>query len=243
MRICLAQTIPYKGDIDKNIEQHKTLIDLAIQNKANIIVFPELSLTGYEPQLAKELATTQNDTRLEVFQNISNLSLIVICVGIPTKVNNQLFISMIVFQPNKERLTYSKQYLYPSEIGIFTPGTKQVFIDFENNNKIAPAICYELSVPDHSGNAIKSGANMYIASVLNSVSGVDNDLNRLSDIAKKHMIITGMANFAGQSGGYQCAGKTSFWNKHGELSGQLNDNGIGIIIFDINTEEILTELI
>ena len=54
MKICIGQTNPQKGDIDKNIEIHKQLIQTAIEQSADIIVFPELSLTGYEPDLAKD---------------------------------------------------------------------------------------------------------------------------------------------------------------------------------------------
>lgn len=56
MKICVAQTRPIKGEIDKNIEIHKKFIDLATSKGANMIFFPELSLTGYEPKLAKHLA-------------------------------------------------------------------------------------------------------------------------------------------------------------------------------------------
>jgi len=57
MKICVAQTRPVKGDIQSNIENHKKFIDLAVSGGADTIIFPELSLTGYEPELAKELAT------------------------------------------------------------------------------------------------------------------------------------------------------------------------------------------
>ncbi len=68
MKICVAQTRPSKGDIQSNIERHKKLIDLAVANGANIAVFPELSITGYEPERAKELATIPDDRRFEDFQ-------------------------------------------------------------------------------------------------------------------------------------------------------------------------------
>lgn len=64
MKICAAQTRPFKGDIQKNIDTHKKLINLAVSNGADLIFFPELSLTGYEPKLSKELATIQADSRL-----------------------------------------------------------------------------------------------------------------------------------------------------------------------------------
>ena len=52
MKICAAQTRPVKGNIQQNIENHKKLINLAVVNGADIIIFPELSITGYEPELA-----------------------------------------------------------------------------------------------------------------------------------------------------------------------------------------------
>lgn len=72
MKICVAQTKPVKGDIKSNIEAHKKLIDLTVLNKAELIIFPELSITSYEPELAKELATDKEDSRFDDFQHISD---------------------------------------------------------------------------------------------------------------------------------------------------------------------------
>lgn len=243
MKICIAQTKPVKGDINKNLANHKVFIEHAISNGADVIVFPELSLTGYEPTLAKDLATTQNDIRLDTFQEISDLNNIVIGVGLPTRENNNIFISMIIFQPHRARITYSKQYLYPTEIDYFTAGKKPIYLNFKDNNIVAPAICWELSNPEHSEAAHKNKANIYIASVLNSVSGVDNDIKKLSDIAKKYSMTVFMANYVGKSGGYDCAGKTSIWNNHGDLIGQLNDRNEGVLIFDTETKEVIEEIL
>jgi predicted amidohydrolase len=78
MKICVAQTRPVKGDIHRNIENHRALIDLAVSNGADVVIFPELSLTGYEPKFAKELATDQDDSRFDDVQKISNAKLILI---------------------------------------------------------------------------------------------------------------------------------------------------------------------
>ncbi|QES88165.1 carbon-nitrogen hydrolase family protein [Rhizosphaericola mali] len=232
MKICIAQTNPHKGNIPKNIKVHKQFIQTATELQADIIVFPELSLTGYEPELAKELATTQSDERLDEFQYLSNNNKIIIACGIPTKKGNEVFISMIIFQPNKERLTYSKQHLYPSEIGIFSIGNAPLVIHFDKECIIAPAICYELSNPEHSQNAKLNHANIYIASVLNSVNGVDDDINKLSNIAKKHNMTVFMANYIGNSGGYVCAGKSSVWDDNGTLIDQLDSHTEGILMYD-----------
>lgn len=242
MRIGIGQTNPQKGDIEKNIVQHIKLLDIAIHRNADLMIFPELSLTGYEPELAKDLATTSDDKRLDVFQEICDLNKIVIGVGLPTKENDNLFISMIIFQPKRERVTYSKQYLYPTQVCHFTPGQKQIYLNI-GDSIIAPAICYDLSNPEHSKKAYEDNANIYIASVLSDVDDIDSDIKKLSAIACKYEMNVFMANFIGQSGGFECAGKTSIWNKEGNIVGQLNDKNEGLLVFDTATYEVIDEMI
>ena len=78
MKICVAQTRPVKGDIQSNIDRHKEIIALAISNGADTIIFPELSITGYEPRLAKELAIDLDDIRFDDFQKIADTDQITI---------------------------------------------------------------------------------------------------------------------------------------------------------------------
>ena len=40
MKICVAQTSPARGNVQINIENHKKLIDLAVSNEADTIIFP-----------------------------------------------------------------------------------------------------------------------------------------------------------------------------------------------------------
>ncbi len=175
MKIAIVQLEPIKGNIERNIEIHIDWIKQAINRHADMIVFPELSLTGYEPELARSLATNQDDKRLDCFQKLSDEKNITIGVGLPTRKMDELYISMIIFQPEKVRITYSKQYLYPTEVSTFTAGFNPLVLEFEDEI-VAPAICYELSNKEHFEIAIQNSATVYLASVLNSVNGIDSDL-------------------------------------------------------------------
>ena len=110
MKICVAQTRPIIGDIQRNIEHHKNFIALVGSYGADTVIFPELSLTGYEPTLAEALATQPADKRFDDFQTISNTEQITIGVGVPTKTRTGICISLVLFQPHQARQTYSKQY-------------------------------------------------------------------------------------------------------------------------------------
>lgn len=68
MKISIAQIEAIKGDIEKNLDKHLQFIEAASSGQSDLIMFPELSLTGYEPGLAKELATHSMDDRLNPLQ-------------------------------------------------------------------------------------------------------------------------------------------------------------------------------
>ncbi|MFP3681720.1 nitrilase-related carbon-nitrogen hydrolase, partial [Pseudomonas sp. SIMBA_041] len=52
MKLCAVQLASLKGDLQGNLERHLVCIEQAVALGAELVVFPELSLTGYEPTLA-----------------------------------------------------------------------------------------------------------------------------------------------------------------------------------------------
>lgn len=238
MKICIAQTEPIKGNVAANIEAHKRFIELALTLHAEAIFFPELSLTGYEPELAKKLATNQNDKRLDIFQETSDNNNIIIGLGLPIATESQIRISMIIFEPNQQRQTYSKQQLHSDEFPYFEQGVGQVIIK-ANDTHIAPAICYESLQPAHAENAFKLGADVYLASVAKPENGVEKAFKHYPAVAKQYVMPVLMSNCVGFCDNFLSVGKSAVWTKEGELVGQLDDKTEGILIFDTETEEIV----
>ncbi len=232
MKIALAQTRPVKGDIPANIAQHKQLIDLAIAQQANAVIFPELSITGYEPELGAELATTQDDARLNDFQPLSDAYQLLIGVGSPIQTAAGVCIGMVIFQPQQPRQTYLKKYLYVDEVPFFTCGQESVNI-IDRDARLALAICYELSVPEHAAKAAENGAAIYIASAVESFSGIEKAHTRLAKIARDYGMTVLLSNCIGLSGGYDCAGRSAAWNSEGELLGEIESGLEGLLV--VNT--------
>ena len=170
MKVCVVQTKPRKGDIQYNVASHKKLIRLANSKGADVIIFPELSITGYEPELANDLAIEPEDEILDDFQHISDSTSSTIGVGMPTKSKNGVCISMILFRPGKQRQVYSKKYLHKDEQPFFMSGENDSA--FILDTSFALAICYELSVPEHAHDAYNNGAKLYIVSAVKSHNGI-----------------------------------------------------------------------
>lgn len=66
MRVVLAQTAPRLGNIQKNLELHLQAIEKARKEKADLIVFPELSLTGYKLRDLVETVAADPDRSKEI---------------------------------------------------------------------------------------------------------------------------------------------------------------------------------
>jgi predicted amidohydrolase len=237
MKICVAQTRPIKGNIEANIDSHRRLIDLAIPLSVDTIIFPELSITGYEPELSKELATNQNDSRLAIFQEISDSKKMVIGVGVPMVITAGIQISMLLFQPGQERQVYAKKYLHLDELPFFVGGVN-LSTQINSQPQVGLAICYEISVPEHAEIAFKNGSEIYIASAVKSKTSIGPSVKTLSAIAKKYSMMVLLSNCIGETGGYDCPGKSSAWNKDGLLIGELDDQHEGILVLDTDSNEI-----
>lgn len=242
MRLCVAQTKPCKGDIAANIGRHITLINLAVSQGANAVFFPELSITGYEPTLAPNLAMEPNDARLAIFQQTSDRNQIVIGVGVPTKQEAGICISLVIFQPLQERRLYAKQYLHPDEEPFFISGANFPALIIQDQ-PIALAICYELFIAEHTANACAGGAAIYVASVAKSVAGIEKALARLADNAIDHSITVLMANCIGEADGEECAGQSAVWNDKGVLLGQMDAVSEGLLLLDTTTQTVLQQTI
>ena len=64
-RIALAQVAPHLGDVDANLELAAARLASAAEQGADLVVFPELALTGYLLQdLVPEVALSAEDPRL-----------------------------------------------------------------------------------------------------------------------------------------------------------------------------------
>jgi predicted amidohydrolase len=242
MKIGVAQTKPVKGDIQHNLADHKKWIYQAASHGAHLIIFPELSLTGYEPTLAKELATYVDDSRLDELQQISDTKHITIGAGMPIRqqADAGITISMLIFQPFQPREVYSKQYLHADEIPFFVQA-EPTSISMLKRDRIAMAICYEISVPEHAQHAFDSGAQTYIASVAKTVSGMEKAVKDLPEMARKYAMSVLLANCVGHCDDFDCGGRSSVWNNKGELLAQLNATEEGLLIFDSEAQEIIVQ--
>ena len=188
MKISAIQFKPLAGDINANIKRHIEFIEIAVRKGANLIYFPELSITGYEPKLAKSLAAVLSDAAFSVFQNLSDTHNVIIGIGAPLSAKGQVQIGMVWFEPNQPHTTYAKQLLHSDETPFFSgriSGDRQLILQ-AGGYRFAPAICYESLQSIHSDKAAGIGANVYLSSVAKSAGGIAKAMQHYPETARKH---------------------------------------------------------
>lgn len=240
MIIAAAQIRSVPGDISANIGLHLAATRLAAKNNARLVVFPELSLTGYEPSLADDLALESSDERLEDFRNESQNLGITIGIGIPTKANGKPRISQAFFRPHSQDVWYSKQHLHEDELAVFQAGDEQASF-VEENETLVPAICYEALVPVHAAHAAELGATAYVACVAKSERSATLAHMRLSDAARRHSFGVVFCNAVGRSDDFVSAGNSAAWNRRGEIIACAGTNEQCVLVVDLASEEASIE--
>ncbi|MBW7888420.1 MAG: hypothetical protein H3C35_08680 [Bacteroidetes bacterium] len=116
--IALAQIDSVIGDLQKNLLHHLEYIEKAIVQKADIVVFPELSLTGYSiKDLNWDVAVRAEPNA--VFKKIFPLSkkITIIFGGVEEAENYGLYNSAFVVEDGKIYSAHKK--IYPPTYGMF----------------------------------------------------------------------------------------------------------------------------
>jgi predicted amidohydrolase len=111
LRIALAQIAPGLGQLDENVATHVQLLREARSRSADLVVFPELGLTGYLLQdLAAEVAMRLDDPRLgELAKAAEGMSAVVSFVE--ESADHRLFIAAALLENGGIRHVHRKLFL------------------------------------------------------------------------------------------------------------------------------------
>jgi predicted amidohydrolase len=111
VRVALAQIAPALGQLDANVARHHELIEEARSKDADLVVFPELGLTGYQLQdLAADVAIRLDDPRLaDLAAATADLSVIVSFVE--ESADHRLFIAAALLEDGDIRHVHRKLFL------------------------------------------------------------------------------------------------------------------------------------
>jgi predicted amidohydrolase len=217
--IAAAQITVTPGDVATNIAAHAEAVVRAAAAGVAVVVFPELSLTGYEPRLAAELAVTAADPRLDVLQQVAERHQITVTVGAPLSSMAKPQIGAFVVSPGQPIRTYRKMHLGSTEAAYFSEGWPPLAIDVRGH-RIGVAICADTSRPSHPKIYAQMDAGIYAAGVCFTEEWYAEDAPRFRQYALEFGMLTVMANQGVSNGSYASVGRSAIWAPGGALLAQ-----------------------
>jgi predicted amidohydrolase len=211
LSIAVAQPPLVSYDVAANALAHAATVRAAA---ARVVVFPELSLTGYElaaPALAAD------DPRLAPIAAACAETGSVALVGAPLRGEaGQSHIATLALGAPGGVSAYRKMWLSAEEAQRFTPGPGPVVLDVDGW-RLGLAICKDTGEPRHAADTAALGMDVYVAGTVKSVEEADLQDERARRVAAAHGVWVAVASFAGSTGGGfdRAAGRSAIWTPGG----------------------------
>lgn len=223
-KLAAAQIAVEPGNIPANVARHVAVATHAAAHGCRLIVFPELSLLGYELALASRNVLAPDDAVLNPLRQAASSTGATLVAGAPLRgIGDALHIGAMLFHPDGTTATHTKVHVHSSEMHVFQPGPGSLpfVIDGE---AVALAICADASHPQHAASAAAHGAGIYAAGVMIAEDAIERKSALLADYAEIHSMLTVLANFSGVSGGEVSGGRSAIWAPGGNLVARAPGN-------------------
>jgi predicted amidohydrolase len=215
LSVAVAQTMCVALDVAGNALQHAQAVRTA---DARVVVFPELSLTGYELDAP---AVTTDDQRLAPIVEACAETRSIALVGAPLQGRaGHAHIAMLAIDANGVRLAYRKVWVDESEAR-FSPGDAPAVLEIDGW-RLGLAICKDTRMPQHWADTAALGIDAYVAGLVMHDHETDTQKERGRCIATTHRVWVAFASFAGPTGGgyARTAGCSAVWAPGGDILAQ-----------------------
>jgi predicted amidohydrolase len=169
MKAAAAQISCVPGDFDTNMKKVRDFAGLAKRSGAELVVFPEMSDTGYSMPVIQKHARNWKDGAVVDLQKIAKQNSIGIVAGISDRDGRAIFNAQVLVNANGEVLAkYRKTHLVTAapldERVCLSPGNEFVTCKLETFN-VGLSICYDLRFPEMARTlAVKRSADLIVNS-------------------------------------------------------------------------------
>ncbi|MFE5093068.1 carbon-nitrogen hydrolase family protein [Streptomyces sp. NPDC056638] len=226
LTVAVAQPDCVPLDVAANAVVHAEAIG---RSGARLVVFPELSLTGYD--LAAP-AVSPDDPRLRPIVTACREAGATALVGAPVRAaDGREYIATLAVTGEGASVVYRKMWLHGEESDRFTPGEKPEVLVIDGL-RLGLAVCYDAAVPEHAAATAALGIDAYVASTLygpgpEQAARRDGHMNRA---ALAHGVWAVLATAAGPSGVYALtSGGSGIWAPDGTPTAQAGPEPAAVV--------------
>ncbi len=168
VRVGVVHFTPVFAEPEHNVQRIVRLLEAGWgQHRPDVVVFPELAVSGYFFQSSKEilpLAWYREHPAVRQLMAIARRRNMVIVIGAPEKVVGQeiVYNSAWIFEPSAEQpMVYRKVHLFYREKQVFAPGNLPfaVYAVLRDRVRLGVMICYDFRFPEVARSLVLQGAD------------------------------------------------------------------------------------
>lgn len=237
VRIAAVQAEATPGDLEANLSEATRWIDLAAEQNADAIVFPEAFTTGYDESAFADPLPSADDTNwLASIQRAVDRTGVVTILNTALDRHDHRTLTDVILRPHDAPLVaYDKQHLYDSERTVFAAGDAG-FSFVVNDLRLALSVCYDANFPEHAAAAAAAGADVYVNSGAYFPGGAHRrDLHYAARALDNGMYVV----FSGLVGGTNhFIGGSAIFDPTGRRIAAIDDVE-GLAIADLDRDEIV----
>ena len=211
LTVAVAQPPCVRYDVAANARTHAATIRSV---GARVVVFPELSLTGYELD-ARPIAAHRPELTpvVEACAEVGSVAL----AGAPVDGRTgRPHIAILAIDGTGVAVAYHKMWLGASECERFAAGEEPAVLDVDGW-RLGLAVCKDTGVPQHAADTAALGIDAYVAGTLKAANEAAVQDERARNVAVDHEVWVAVASFAGPTGGGfdEAAGRSAIWSPDG----------------------------
>lgn len=210
-------------DLAANVRAHAEAIRAA---RARVVVFPELSLTGYE--LDAEPVSPRDPALAQVVEACAETDSIAF-VGAPVAEGGRAAIAMLRVDADGVVVAYRKTFLGDDELRRFTPGDGARAQEVDGW-RLGLGICKDTGVDEHVREIAALEVDAYLAGIVHHPEELPVQEARALAIASAADAYVVLASFAGATGGgyERTAGSSAIWSPDGTALARAGDEVGGV---------------
>ncbi|MFA5810116.1 MAG: nitrilase-related carbon-nitrogen hydrolase [Thermoleophilia bacterium] len=243
LTLALAQVEPQLGAITANLDLVMRVTAEAAGKNADWVIFPELCLTGCNPELLGdrliELALGADDEPMQQLARAAGQHGVYLVVGFIEKraIPGVVYNSLAIFGPQGSLLrTYAKSHLFMNETLHFRRGPEVDTVRVDHG-VIGPMICMDIGYPEVARILSLRGAELLLASAGWIVE--DEDLWELSLRARAldNLAFVAGVNLVGVEGNMHFIGQSMVVDPRGRVLAKMGGEE-GLLIATVDLDQV-----
>jgi predicted amidohydrolase len=160
MKAVLAQLAPAPGRLERNVAAACAVVDAHAD--ADLVILPELFLSGYQPRDAARSALTPEAPELAPLRRACAIARSSVIVGVPERLPGAVANAAFCFEPSgRVAGVIRKAHLFSHEREVFEPARELVPVELAGTC-LGVMICFDLEFPETARTLCARGAQALV---------------------------------------------------------------------------------